>query len=151
MRQRRVFHNTIIAFQKLICQSCTIISFKPILIFTKLKKNVYDEIMELNETFHIFLKHEKPWCLRVFWNVLPRSQVDVDWHFRGAYCHHLQGDGPDDGGIAHCQSTSTWLHGSTSRKTLNIILATVRTRNLTWKAFLNAHSCLKYTFLWFSG
>jgi hypothetical protein len=30
------------------------------------------------------------------------------------------------------QSTSTWLHGGTSHKTPNLILATVRTWNLTW-------------------
>jgi hypothetical protein len=30
-----------------------------------------------------------------------------------------------------CRSTSTWLHGSTSQKTLNFILAAMRTWNLT--------------------
>jgi hypothetical protein len=29
---------------------------------------------------------------RVFWDVAPCSQVDVDRRFRGAYCLHLQGD-----------------------------------------------------------
>jgi hypothetical protein len=38
------------------------------------------------------------WSLRVFWGVLLGSQVDVDWHFRGAYClHHC----PDDGDSMH--------------------------------------------------
>jgi hypothetical protein len=29
---------------------------------------------------------------RVFWDVLSCSQIDVDQHFRGAYCLHHQGD-----------------------------------------------------------
>jgi hypothetical protein len=29
---------------------------------------------------------------RVFWDILPCSQVDVDRCFRGAYCLHHQGD-----------------------------------------------------------
>jgi hypothetical protein len=38
------------------------------------------------------------------------------------------------------QSTSTWLHGSSSQKTLSFILATVRTWNLTSYVFV--HICL---------
>jgi hypothetical protein len=39
---------------------------------------------------------------RLFWGVLPCSQVDVDRRFRGAYCFHHQGYGrPDDGGSPH--------------------------------------------------
>jgi hypothetical protein len=33
---------------------------------------------------------------RVFWDVAPCSHVEVDSHFRGAYCLHHQGDGIDD-------------------------------------------------------
>jgi hypothetical protein len=29
---------------------------------------------------------------KVFWDVLPCSQIDVDRRFRGAYCLHHQGD-----------------------------------------------------------
>jgi hypothetical protein len=29
---------------------------------------------------------------RVFWDVAPYSHVEVDRHFRGAYCLHHQGD-----------------------------------------------------------
>jgi hypothetical protein len=29
---------------------------------------------------------------RVFWDVLPYSEVDVDQRFRGVYCLHHQGD-----------------------------------------------------------
>jgi hypothetical protein len=37
--------------------------------------------------------------LRVFWDVVPCSQVDVDRRFRGAYClHHHCSDG---GGNIH--------------------------------------------------
>jgi hypothetical protein len=30
--------------------------------------------------------------LRVFWDILPCSQIDVDRRFRGACCLHHQGD-----------------------------------------------------------
>jgi hypothetical protein len=33
---------------------------------------------------------------RVFWDVLPCSQVDVDGRFRGAYCLHHQGSETSD-------------------------------------------------------
>jgi hypothetical protein len=53
----------------------------------------------------------------VFWDVLPCKMI-VNWRFRGAYCLHHQ--------------STIILHGSTSQKTiLNIILAAVRTWNLT--------------------
>jgi hypothetical protein len=35
---------------------------------------------------------------RVFWDILPHSQIDVDQRFRGACCLHHQGD---DGGSTH--------------------------------------------------
>jgi hypothetical protein len=54
-----------------------------------------------------------------FWDVLPCKMI-VDRRFRGAYCLHHQG------------VMTIILHGSTFQKTiLNIILAAVRTRNLT--------------------
>jgi hypothetical protein len=31
---------------------------------------------------------------RVFWDVAPCSEIDVDRRFRGAYCLHYQGDRP---------------------------------------------------------
>jgi hypothetical protein len=52
---------------------------------------------------------------RVFWDVAPCSHVEVDWRFE----------------TTKRRSTSTWLQGTTSQKTLNLILATVRTWNLT--------------------
>jgi hypothetical protein len=33
---------------------------------------------------------------RVFWDVLPCSQVDSDRRFRDVYCLHHQGDIPED-------------------------------------------------------
>jgi hypothetical protein len=41
------------------------------------------------------------------------------------------------------RSTSTWLHGATSQKTLNLILATVRTWNLTYYRFRQRFQPLK--------
>jgi hypothetical protein len=39
---------------------------------------------------------------RVFWDILPRSQADVDRRFRGAYClHHHCYDRPYEGGSTH--------------------------------------------------
>jgi hypothetical protein len=57
-------------------------------------------------------------AVRVFWDVAPFSQVEVDGRFRGAYCLH-QGN--------KNLSTSTLLYGVTSQKTLNVMLAAVRT------------------------
>jgi hypothetical protein len=28
---------------------------------------------------------------RVFWDIAPCGHIEVDWHFRGVYCHHYQG------------------------------------------------------------
>jgi hypothetical protein len=59
------------------------------------------------------------WFRIVFWDVLP-CKIIVDQRFRGAYCLH------------HPWSLIIILHGSTSQKTiLNIILAAVKTWNLT--------------------
>jgi hypothetical protein len=41
----------------------------------------------------------------VFWDVAPCSLVDIDWHFRGAYCLHHQGD-------------EEAMRGTTSQKTV---------------------------------
>jgi hypothetical protein len=69
---------------------------------------------------HIYLlryEQQAPMFRVVFWDILPCKMI-VDRRFRGAYClHHL---------------ITIILHGSTSQKTtLNIILAAVRTWNLT--------------------
>jgi hypothetical protein len=76
-----------------------------------------------------------PVKFRVFWDVAPCSHVEVDRRLRGAYCLHHQGDHrPGDRGSTHLwkrRSTSTWLQGATSQKTLYFILAAVRTWNLT--------------------
>jgi hypothetical protein len=61
----------------------------------------------------------------VFWDVLPCKMI-VDRRFRGAYCLHHQG-------------SEIIIHGSTSQKTiLNIILAAVRTWNLTYNKLFTA-------------
>jgi hypothetical protein len=36
----------------------------------------------------------------VFWDIAPCSHIEVDRHFRGAYCLHHQGN-HDDGGSMH--------------------------------------------------
>jgi hypothetical protein len=38
------------------------------------------------------LKHLFAKKFRVFWDILPGSQIDVDRRFRGACCLHHQGD-----------------------------------------------------------
>jgi hypothetical protein len=38
---------------------------------------------------------------RVLWDVAPCSHVEVDRHFRGAYCLYHQAHRPDDGGSTH--------------------------------------------------
>jgi hypothetical protein len=40
--------------------------------------------------------------MTAFWYIAPRSLVEVDWHFRSAYCIHHD-DRPDGGG-----STDLW-------------------------------------------
>jgi hypothetical protein len=70
---------------------------------------------------------------RVFLDVALCSHTEVYRRFRGAYCLHHQGDGWwwwQYAPLKHL-STSTWLHGAISQKTLNFILADVRTWNLT--------------------
>jgi hypothetical protein len=51
---------------------------------------------------------------RVFWDILPSSQVDVDRRFRGAYCLHHQGD--------------EWMMGTvrTSETSVNVYLTTLQ-------------------------
>jgi hypothetical protein len=39
--------------------------------------------------------------VRAFWDIAPRSLVEVDQRFRGAYCLHHDGDDPDDGGSTY--------------------------------------------------
>jgi hypothetical protein len=69
-----------------------------------------------------------------FWDVLPCKMI-VDRCFRGAYCLHHQGWWWRQYASLKRRSTII-LHGSTSQKTiLNIILAAVRTWNLTCKSY----------------
>jgi hypothetical protein len=35
--------------------------------------------------------------MTAFWSMVPYSLIKIDWHFKGAYCLHHQGDHPDDG------------------------------------------------------
>jgi hypothetical protein len=74
---------------------------------------------------------------RVCWDIAPCSHVEVYRRFRGAYCLHYQGDSSPWWWRQYAslkrRSTSTWytaLHSS--QKTLNFILAAVRTYNLTF-------------------
>jgi hypothetical protein len=63
---------------------------------------------------------------RVFWDVAPFSQVDVDQYFRGAYCFHHQGDEwialmMEAVCTSEMSVNINLLHGATSQKTLNFI------------------------------
>jgi hypothetical protein len=49
---------------------------------------------------------------RVFWNVLPCSQIDVDRHLRGACCLYHQR--PDDGGSTHLWNVSRHRYENTA-------------------------------------
>jgi hypothetical protein len=69
----------------------------------------------------------------VFWVVLPCKMI-VDRRFRGAYCLHHQGWIHSTGEPAFSLVEISSSHGGTTQKTaLNIILAAVRTWNLTTK------------------
>jgi hypothetical protein len=68
---------------------------------------------------------------RVFSDVAPCSHVEVDRRFRGASCLQHSSDNVRQYASLKLRFTSTWLHGATSQKTLNFILAAVRTWNLT--------------------
>jgi hypothetical protein len=52
---------------------------------------------------------------RVFWDVLPCSQIDVDRRFRGACCLHHQDDGGSN--VPLKRRSTIILHGSTSKNT----------------------------------
>jgi hypothetical protein len=74
-------------------------------------------------------------------DVAPCSHIEVDWHFRGAYCVHYQG-------------TSTWLHGGTSQKTLNFVSRGLA-EFITWvwicfwfNFFTVVHDCFGLSFKW---
>jgi hypothetical protein len=58
---------------------------------------------------------------RVFWDVVLCSHVEVDRRFRGAYCIHYHSSTWwwRQYALLKRRSTSTWLHGATSQKTLN--------------------------------
>jgi hypothetical protein len=108
--------------------------------------------MILNKHYHI--------KFRIFLDVAPFSRVEVDRRFRGAYYLHHQGDECSLSTEVYyvrfqvltaatmkfrvfwrwrqyvpmkLLSTSTWLHGDTSKQTLNFMLAAVRTQNLIVK------------------
>jgi hypothetical protein len=67
----------------------------------------------------------------VFWDVALCSLVEIDRHFRGAYC--LQGYLPDDGG-SNISETLVSFYETTWHKIpedVIFILSAVRTGNLT--------------------
>jgi hypothetical protein len=80
------------------------------------RKNCSTHLFNYTQSISFFVEYNPP-LSSVLWDVLLCSQTDVDWHFRGACCLHH-----------HCPD---WLHGSTSQKTLNFILAAMRTWSLT--------------------
>jgi hypothetical protein len=48
------------------------------------------------ETLHLLVRSQfltsASMKMTVFWDVAPRSLVEIYWHFRGTYCPHHQGD-----------------------------------------------------------
>jgi hypothetical protein len=79
--------------------------------------------------------------MAVFWDVAPCSLVEVCRSFRGAhglYRHKVHR--PDDGSSKHLRNLGRLLPGykaPTSQKTVNFILATVKTLNLTCKIIIS--------------
>jgi hypothetical protein len=69
---------------------------------------------------------------RVFWDVAPCSQVDVDRRFRGTYClyHHSSPWWWRQYAYLKRRSTSTSLHGATFQKTLNFRCFGISANNL---------------------
>jgi hypothetical protein len=95
----------------------------------------YRPVTRHNRSGHLFQENERRGTLTIrlkfyplmfraiFWVILPCKMID-DRRFRGAYCLHHQG-------------WTIILHGSITQKTaLNIILAAVRTWNLTFTHLL---------------
>jgi hypothetical protein len=75
---------------------------------------------------------------RVFWDVMPCSHTEVDQCFRGAYCLRWMVNESSPWwwrqyAPLKCRSTSTWLHGATSQKTLNFNFSICIT---VWCSFL---------------
>jgi hypothetical protein len=75
---------------------------------------------------------------RVSWDVASCSHVEVDRCFRGAYCLHPQGgdDDDDDGDSTHVWNVGLLgVYTVLYQKTLNLIFAAVRTRNLVYTRY----------------
>jgi hypothetical protein len=91
-----------------------------------------------------------------FWDVKVCSPGDVNQHFGGTCCLHLQGQSvgqarnQQEGKCfpAKCWWTSTTLYGITSQKAVLFIVTTVRTSNPTFVLHLN-HWCTWYMLLLF--
>jgi hypothetical protein len=77
------------------------------------EKMMPDVASLLNKAFMMVTTTEKG-EFRVFWDVMPFSQVDVDRRFRGAYCFHHHGD-------------ETHPYTAVHPRRLNFVLAAVRT------------------------
>jgi hypothetical protein len=95
---------------------------------------LFDNLLLVTKSSYIYPVSSKRFKrilkFRVFCDVAPYSHVKVDRRFRGAYCFHHQGDeelrtalfmAPMMEAVlaSESRSTSTWLHGATSQKTLN--------------------------------
>jgi hypothetical protein len=67
-----------------------------------------------------------------FWNIAPRSLIEVNQCFRGVYCLHYFPNDKDSATPLKHWSSSMRLHGIISLKAIIFILAFVRTRNLSY-------------------
>jgi hypothetical protein len=68
--------------------------------------------------------------MTAFWDIALCSLIEVDWHFRGVYCLHHQGDQWKQCAPLKCRSTLR-LHGAMAYKAVVFILAAMGTWNLT--------------------
>jgi hypothetical protein len=76
------------------------------------------EVFHYYKTWRFFnIMTQKPhwttfWATRPFWDTVPYSLTDADWHFRGAYClqHH-----PDNGGNMHLWNVDQLLYDHTAQ------------------------------------
>jgi hypothetical protein len=82
--------------------------------------------------------------MTVFWGVVPFSLVEIDQHFRGAYCLHDQGG--DDGGSKHLWNVSRFLWDYTaahprrqSSSTFNLVNNSQKLLHLINKIFEEVH------------
>jgi hypothetical protein len=73
---------------------------------------------------------------RVFWDVAPRGNVEVDRRLRGSYClHHYH---PDEGGSTHLRNVSQ-LQRDLYQKTLNYNYVCLNTNS--YNNFVLSHRC----------